>query len=377
MSRRISPIIGAALLAVSSASAAPIKLQPDAFPVTITQSGPYRLAADVAVTNPGRHGITVLANDVAIDLRGHSLKGPGRGSGSAIFQPAGVERLSVSNGGISGWLPGPESGADDGFAILAHGRRNSFASLFVSSNGVGAFLSSQSSISNCNFESHDLGVVALTNNLVFFTTAFLVRSNAFFLGDGSIAAYCTAYDAAVGYVLAGKDAASDYSTAYDCDGPGFFVAGPARLRYCAAYSNDVGIEAGVGVEMLDCALNDNRREGIRATSNCIIRGAASVLNHGDGIAVDDACEVTDSGCNKNRGAGIRALGTANLLEHNKAFENGGAGIEVLSSGNTVVANQAGGNGTANYSVSGSNTLGSIIPFDAAATNRDEDANLGF
>jgi hypothetical protein len=46
------------------------------FPVTISQSGSYRLAGNLTVPDANTHGILVMADNVLIDLNGFSILGP-------------------------------------------------------------------------------------------------------------------------------------------------------------------------------------------------------------------------------------------------------------------------------------------------------------
>ena len=50
------------------------------FPVEIRQPGSYRLASDLTVTDPTKHGILILAGPVTLDLNGFTIKGAGPGS---------------------------------------------------------------------------------------------------------------------------------------------------------------------------------------------------------------------------------------------------------------------------------------------------------
>ncbi|HEY8241504.1 MAG TPA: hypothetical protein VIH35_08655, partial [Kiritimatiellia bacterium] len=351
------------------------RLTADSFPLIITNAGAYRLDENVRITNAGAHGITIMASDVAIDLRGKKLTGPGEGAGSCIYQPAGFERLVVSNGVITGWRSDPATLPDNGHAILARGRHNHLSELYFSSNSVGAELTDFSVISNSNIEAHETGIVAGPRSRVFFCTAFEIGGDAYVLGADTEAFLCTAYSAGLGFRVAGSNVRIVSSTAYSCAGPGILAAAPSSVLGCAAYSNEIGIQAVAQVRILDAGVNDNRVAGIDAASNCVIQGAASTFNVGDGIRVGADCEVVKSMGNDNGGAGIRMTGGRNLVEGSQAQRNTW-GIWAEGSGNTIVGNQCGGNKAMNFRVEGTNhTVGPILDKQGAATNTNDDANF--
>jgi hypothetical protein len=69
------------------------------FPIIICQSGSYRLSGSLKVPDANTTAIQITVSDVAIDLNGFSISGPGtKGSGSGIV---GVD-ASVSNGTVRG-----------------------------------------------------------------------------------------------------------------------------------------------------------------------------------------------------------------------------------------------------------------------------------
>ena len=70
-------------------------------PVTISNSGSYYLAANLAGT-PGQNGIIVQADSVTIDLNGFALVG-GASSGKGVSVPSAVQGLRIRNGSVRGW----------------------------------------------------------------------------------------------------------------------------------------------------------------------------------------------------------------------------------------------------------------------------------
>src|SRR5918995_1752317 len=63
--------------------------------MTITQSGSYVLLRDIALGQPGS-AIVIAADNVSLNLNGHSLVGPGNKQGIGI-EIEGVNSISVHN----------------------------------------------------------------------------------------------------------------------------------------------------------------------------------------------------------------------------------------------------------------------------------------
>lgn len=84
------------------------------YPVTITQSGSYRLATNLTDIPAGTNAIEIRADDVTLDLNGHSITGPASGSSSgieAVFNGGLIfVRSAVFNGSVSGFNYGVSLG---------------------------------------------------------------------------------------------------------------------------------------------------------------------------------------------------------------------------------------------------------------------------
>jgi hypothetical protein len=380
MSRaRSAAAAGCALLAWNAASFAAtssaIRVGADAFPLVITNAGSYRLTNDVHVTNPASHGITVLASDVVIDLHRHILGGPGDGAGSGIFQPAGFENLTVTNGNIVSWRRGENAGEDDGCALLLRGSRNRAAELYCISNTIGARIASRSVVSNSNFQGQETGIRSGPNCLIYFCTVFETRGDAYVLGTGTVAAFCTSYDAGIGF-RASEPGQIDVCTAYSSTGAGILATARTLIRGSAAYSNEIGIFAADHVTILDSAFDHNRAEGVLALSNGAIINSVSTFNGGDGFGIGWDCEIRGCAGNVNSGAGYRVVGSGNLIDSNAAGENA-YGFVIEGDDNTIVGNRAGDNPSGDFAIEGSNTVGAMLTGDAVFTNSDPDANRVF
>jgi hypothetical protein len=112
------------------------------FPVTLDAAGSYQLTGNLVVTSASTDAILISAVDVALDLGGFSISGPGSctGSGSTLdcspagsgigINTSGASRTSVRNGTVQGF---------SSLGISA-GEASRFSRLLVRHNGGGGIL---------------------------------------------------------------------------------------------------------------------------------------------------------------------------------------------------------------------------------------------
>jgi len=100
-------------------------------PFTIAQPGSYYLTASLSLAAPDQNGIEVDANDVTIDLMGHSLTGAGGVNGISI---AGRSNVEIRNGTLAYWEgDGIYEKGGTGHRILGiRALRNSGSGIFLS-----------------------------------------------------------------------------------------------------------------------------------------------------------------------------------------------------------------------------------------------------
>ncbi len=75
-------------------------------PYTISQPGMYRLSGDLSLSAIDTHGITIDADDVTLDLNGHSLTGPGKTTGAighGIYVFGTQYNIAIRNGSVRDW----------------------------------------------------------------------------------------------------------------------------------------------------------------------------------------------------------------------------------------------------------------------------------
>ncbi len=286
-------------------------------PESLDWSCSVKLAGTLTCTNNGVNGITINADDVSIDLDGHTLIGPGTSSGNGIYQAPSCRNLSVKNGKVTGW-----SGTDKG-GIYAYGKSTRIHGIQVSTNCYGIHTGVNSTINDC----------AAYNN----------TSNGIDIADSCTISDCTAYKNSGDGIRADHD-----STINDCT---------------ACYNDNNGITGGEGCSISDCIANYNGNTGITMSRGCTISDCAASENSGDGICVYSDCRVVGNTCDHNGsysgdGAGIHVELSDNRIDGNNVTDND-RGIDVDHSDNFIIRNTASGN-TINYDIVANNKVGVIV-----------------
>jgi len=300
-------------------------------PETLDWPCSVKLAGTLACTQAGTNGITVAANDVAIDLDGHALVGPGASSGHGIHQDA-YRNLTVKNGKVVHWEGTFSCGIQAGGTAILSG-------LQASTNYDGIIAWSGSTVSGCT-----------------------ARDNT---GTGIYAAY--------GSTVSG-------CTARDNTGIGIYAAYGSTVSDCSAsYNTGIGIHAYSCCTVSGCTAHYNGRDGIYAGGSTV-SSCSVYLNTGDGIEVDSGSHVANcicigNGCDGD-GAGIHATWNDNRIEGNTVTGND-RGIDVDYPGNFIVKNTASGNTGSNYSITGTQTIGPIITATGTITSENPWANFSF
>lgn len=323
-------------------------------PFTITNSGSYYLVSNLTLVSvSSQNGITVLTNNVTIDLKGFSLTGSGV-TGSGIALPNVQTNLVVHDGTIESW-GGKGIDAEQGVNC-------SFFHLSISDagdDGLNAGLSS--SVVQCN----------AANALTGISTS-----------DSSVVQSCvTTFNASLG-ISAGVGATiSDCSGLYN--GAGIFAGTGSIISRCVARSNgDDGFRVDQGT-IVDCTAQANARRGFFVDSGSTISHCTARVNTQDGILAGTSCQVLQNTCELNgyttgTGAGIRASGTQNRIDGNHVVNND-YGIQVQATNNIIIRNSAESNGT-NYLFTGAQIFGptnNLVGAGGVITNQSPWANFSF
>ena len=118
-------------------------------PESIDWACSVRLVGTLSCLLTATNGITVTADDVAIDMDGHTLIGPGIGSGHGIYQDSSFHNLRVSNGNVVNWRDGYR------FGVYAAGHAAVLTGLQCVSNWYGIGMARGGTISGCTALAND------------------------------------------------------------------------------------------------------------------------------------------------------------------------------------------------------------------------------
>ena len=319
----------------------------------ISQPGTYYLTGKIT-GEKGKHGISVQADDVTIDLNGFALTSGGTGSFRGIDVPAAQENLSVRNGVIRGWGDGGVRGES---AI-----NSLYEKLRLSENAgsVGLFVGNGSMIKDC----------VAAGNLTGFRTQ-----------DRCQVVSC------VSTINSGNGfESSNYVSIIDCtssrnSGHGFQVAGNSQILRCSATRNDLnGIHVETSCHIADSTASTNVGRGIRALLDTTIRNCTLSAN-ADGILVTNGCTVTENTCIRNaNGIRVEIDGTTNPYSNRidgNTCTNNLVGFAIHGLFNQIIRNVANNNSTQAYDIQGPlfNQIGPIITSGGTITSENPWANF--
>ncbi len=235
------------------------------FPVTIGQSGSYRLTGNLTVTNPATTALQVSASSVTIDLNGFTIQGPTSCTGVPLdCSPTGsasginaqnLSDIRVFNGVVRGF---PEFGV-----IVGTGGR--LESVHADNNGA-------------------IGITVGGSSVVISSTAAKNGTNGIQATSGS------------GSTIATSSASSNGAV-------GFSVSR-------SVVSN--------------CTAVENLADGIRAATSTTVSGCVAISNGGAGIRALDGSLIIGSTAKQNTGGGLHFNDPTSAYGNNVFTDNNGA-----------------------------------------------------
>ncbi|MCP5488613.1 MAG: right-handed parallel beta-helix repeat-containing protein [Verrucomicrobia bacterium] len=260
-------------------------------------------AGTLSVDSPGTTGILVNADQVTIDLAGHSLVGPGQNVNNrsiGIYQLSDRRGLTVKNGTIVGWR-----GFQD-YGIRALGEGVLFENLIAVSNYWG------------------------------------------FLGGDRVVDCVAAYNINTGMIVSEGTVEGCSAVHNGFDG----IAGSYGLvRGCNAIGNGHdGISLSRG-SVIDCLVTSNGVHGVSG-SQALVRNVLANYNGGNGIDVFSDAQISSCMAHENGASGFAIGGTGVRIEDSHARENQ-TGFSAASSNNLFIGNTTSGNAT-NWSLAAGN-----------------------
>ncbi len=235
------------------------------------------------------NGITVNADNVTIDMAGHTLVGPGANSGCGVYQSLPYRNLRVSNGTAVNWLGLGKAG----FWML--GYSSELCSLLAGTNTVGISSGMGSRLRDCRaFTCGNIGILC-------YATSRLLNCEAFGNGGHGIAtdSFCT-----IDNCVAFSNTGSGFSLNANCKvnhcqagynkGGGYLVYNECEIRHCTAYScQEFGFSINIRCVMFGCAAWQIQ-EGT-APSGLIVNGSYNRVEDNTMMSCSSGIRVTGAG----------------------------------------------------------------------------------
>jgi parallel beta-helix repeat protein len=271
-------------------------------PFTVNECGSYVLTACLTGAT-GQHGITVMADDVTIDLNGYTLTGV-TGSLDGIHVGQGRSVMTVRDGNLKNW---------GGYGLGAIGTSSAHVTnVSLIGNGIdGVRIGPNGSIEKCIAEGN--------------------VGTGFSFGPGSNVAFCTAAsNQSTGFNGSTRCTITD-STAQGNGGIGFSPSSDSLVSSCVAQGNTSdGIHVFLGGKVVECLAASNGRHGIYADSGAYILRNTCKGNANAGIYVlSSNCRVDDNHLVSNS-TGLEVAGSGNFLVRNTAFNNSTSGLSIAA-----------------------------------------------
>ena len=334
----------------------------------ISAPGSYYFAGNIT-GEAGKHGISIQANDVTLDLSGFALVSGGGGAFRGVNIPAVQNGFTIRNGTVRGWTDGGVR-TDFATSTLAEKLR------LINNTGAWGLAVAGGSARDCVASGNGTGFV-LGNGARISDCAATGNVTGFFLSDRSHASNCiSTINTGVGFDC------TSFVTLIDCTASrnsqsGIVALASCSIIRCTATRNlpfGYGILAGPGCTVADCTVGANGLNGIQVETGSTVRGCTSRANSSRGIAaLGGDCFITGNNCTLNdSGIIVDSLslfgvsGNRNRIEDNTCNANSSHGFLINGFKNFVIRNNASGNGTA-YAIPAGNAAGPVIDMSAGGT----------
>jgi len=291
------------------------------WPSTVTFAGSLNGA-------PAAHGISILADNVTIDLSGHSLIGS---TNSWDGITAGSRKhIAIKNGTVRGF-----SGSG---IYLANADRCVLTDVRCVENGsMGIALGNDATLTGC---------LVITNGATGIKT-----------GEDAQIHQCTSSgNSGTGIETGGKSLVTECK-ASDNSSHGLHCAYSSTIRDCISTDNGTyGVLIELRGRVLGTTANENGSHGITMHGQNVIRNCTAIGNDGAGIRATGSV-VTDNYCRLNVGGGIVIHASYTIAERNVTGGDWQFGIRCDDNGNYVGSNRSAGSAT-NFHIGAGNVTGS-------------------
>ena len=333
-------------------------------PYTISNSGSYIVVKDLN-TNVSLNGITIQANNVFLDLNGHSLTGTGISLASStsygIYGDTPYNNITIINGTVRYGLRG---------GINLGGNLIQISRIKACNNGSdGIHVGDFCKISDCIIDTNrNYGINIGNNGLVENCIVSNNTSNGIYSGNN-----CTFKNNNVlsnGTTLSMTGIVTGYGailTGNNCNYNGSMgmttLYGATITGNNCNYNGYIGMNTSYGATITGNNCQYNGNHGINVTDKSILVGNTSNNNGSCGIYANDFCMIKDNIISGNYTVGIQANRYNNIVENTVSDQARpyDAGIYVTGAHNRIDSNHICGNYYGVYFIfsnnwSGRNTL---------------------
>jgi parallel beta-helix repeat protein len=334
-------------------------------PYVISQPGSYFLTTNLTGVS-GTNGITIVTNNVSIDLRGFTMTGvPGALDGISVIANLSNlgQNIVAKNGTITEWPGnGVEADATDNsqfsdlnlynntFDGLNPGQYAEVRHCIAANNGLegfGGVLDQYCIFEDCiAYNSGDAGFTTAANCSFQDCNAYSDGDAGFRAGYTSSFEDCIAAEDGTGFDVQNASCIFEHCNC-QLDGTGFVTGDNCTLRDSTAYyCGEDGIDAGQACVLEGCTASENSNGGINVSNDCTLTGCVAATNEMDNIITVAGCVLSQCVANGSTAGNGIAPGPANTITGCNASGNAGAGIYVTNApgcrieGNTLDLNNA-------------------------------------
>lgn len=256
-------------------------------PFVIDKPGSYVLTSDLTGA-PGADGLIVTASEVTIDLNGFTLRGvEGSGAGIVVPDGAGVLRVAIFNGVVTGW-------GDWGIRLSRADGDTLLEGVEASRNGNGISCPPSSIVRRCQaLENADRGILVSFSSLVEDCTAFGNGGIGLTVADQCVANNCTtSFNGGDG--LAAFTSIVQSCVSWRNGGNGFKLSDYCTMRDCFATQNQGnGVQSGLGSSILSSRIKSNSQRGVSGGARMRIESCQIISNGQGGVRALDRSTIRD------------------------------------------------------------------------------------
>jgi hypothetical protein len=291
----------------------------------INQSGAYYLTTNITGV-ASKNAISILADNVVLDLNGFTLFGGTNNSQQAILVNGAHSGVIIRNGAITGW---PGNGISAGSMSGGELER-----LRITTNGgIGLKLGGGNSVANCFVVGNSGDGIDSTSNCAIESCSVIGNTNGISTGNACTLRNCRVDNNVNSGITTGSNCSltdcnvsGNSNTVYSANG--ISSGNGCTLKNCnESGSSHFGVIVGQNCNVLGCTVNDNDSYGLIANNGSTIVGCTANANADTGIYTYSGCTIKDCTCCTNEvgfetGDGCTIKDCTACLDYGAGFETG-------------------------------------------------------